>query len=132
MIVPCRFKTVKQDGRTIKFQIWDTAGQERFRTITSAYYKGADGILMVYDLTEPSSIDDLENYWIQEAYNYCDKGIKVLLLGNKSDCERSVSKDVTGCLSRELTNSSSSTALFISKSAPRLETRSTKAFVILE
>lgn len=49
---------------------------------------------MVYDLTESSSIDDLENYWIQEAYNYCDKTIKVLLLGNKSDCERTISKDV--------------------------------------
>lgn len=46
-----RFKTIKQDGKSIKFQIWDTAGQERFRTITSAYYKGADGIIMVYDLT---------------------------------------------------------------------------------
>lgn len=54
-----RFKTVKQDSRTIKFQIWDTAGQERFRTITSAYYKGADGIIMVYDMTEPGSVDDL-------------------------------------------------------------------------
>lgn len=58
------FKTIKQDGKSIKFQIWDTAGQERFRTITSAYYKGADGIIMVYDLTEASSVDDLENYWI--------------------------------------------------------------------
>jgi Ras-related protein Rab-1A len=46
-----RFKTIKHDGKSIKFQIWDTAGQERFRTITSAYYKGADGIIMVYDLT---------------------------------------------------------------------------------
>ena len=55
---------MKQDGKSIKFQIWDTAGQERFRTITSAYYKGADGIIMVYDLTEASSVDDLENYWI--------------------------------------------------------------------
>jgi len=41
---------------------------------------------MVYDLTDPASIDDLENFWINEAYNYCDKSTKVLLLGNKSDC----------------------------------------------
>jgi Ras-related protein Rab-1A len=90
-----RFKTIKQDGKSIKFQIWDTAGQERFRTITSAYYKGADGIVMVYDLTETSSVDDLENYWISEAYNYCDKSIKVLLLGNKCDAERTVNPEVT-------------------------------------
>ncbi len=85
---------MKQDGKSIKFQIWDTAGQERFRTITSAYYKGADGIVMVYDLTEASSVDDLENYWISEAYNYCDKSIKVLLLGNKCDAERTVNPEV--------------------------------------
>lgn len=89
-----RFKTIKADGKNIKFQIWDTAGQERFRTITSAYYKGADGILMVYDLTEPSSVDDIENFWIPEAHNYCDKSIKVLLLGNKSDVPRVVSAEV--------------------------------------
>ena len=57
--VDFRFKTIKYDNKNIKFQIWDTAGQERFRTITSAYYNGADGIIMVYDLTEPSSLDDI-------------------------------------------------------------------------
>ena len=55
---------IKDDGLTVKFQIWDTAGQERFRTITSSYYKGTEGILMVYDLTDSASVDDLENYWI--------------------------------------------------------------------
>ena len=49
---------------------------------------------MVYDLTEPSSVDDLENYWISEAYNYCDKSIKVLLLGNKCDFDRTVGASV--------------------------------------
>ena len=48
---------------------------------------------MVYDITEPSSVDDLQNYWITEAYNYCDKSIKVLLLGNKSDSERVVKSE---------------------------------------
>lgn len=50
---------------------------------------------MVYDLTESASVDDLENYWITEAYNYCDKAIKVLLLGNKSDADREVNPDVS-------------------------------------
>lgn len=65
---------------------------------------------MVYDLTDPSSIDDLENFWIQEAYNYCDKNIKVLLLGNKLDCERGVSKDVFLVSTRESPSSSKRTA----------------------
>lgn len=56
--------TIQQEKRRMKFQIWDTAGQDRFRTITSAYYRGVDGIIMVYDLTDPKSIDDLEKYWI--------------------------------------------------------------------
>ena len=92
--VDFRFKTIKQNGKTIKFQIWDTAGQERFRTITSAYYKGADGIIMVYDLEEPSSLDDVQNFWLPEAFNYVDKNIDVLVLGNKSDCEKRVPQSV--------------------------------------
>ncbi len=57
--VDFRFKTIKYENKNVKFQIWDTAGQERFRTITSAYYKGADGIIMVYDVTDPSSLEDI-------------------------------------------------------------------------
>lgn len=57
--VDFRFKTIKIDNKNVKFQIWDTAGQERFRTITSAYYKGADGIIMVYDVTDPSTLEDI-------------------------------------------------------------------------
>ena len=45
---------------------------------------------MVYDLTEPSSLEDIEQFWIPQAYNYCDKNIKVLLLGNKSDCPKKI------------------------------------------
>lgn len=56
---------------------------------------------MVYDLTEASSVDDLENYWISEAYNYCDKSIKVLLLGNKCDADRTVNPEVCALLCRE-------------------------------
>ena len=60
-------RSLKVDGDVIKLQIWDTAGQERFRTITSAYYKGAHGILMVYDLTSDKSFNDIEEFWIGEV-----------------------------------------------------------------
>ncbi len=92
--VDFRFKTIKHESKNIKFQIWDTAGQERFRTITSAYYKGADGIIMVYDVTDPSSLEDIEQFWIPEAYNYCDRSIDVILLGNKSDCPSTIVPNV--------------------------------------
>ncbi len=59
---------MKNQGKIIKFQIWDTAGQERFKNIISNYYKGVDGIIMVYDLTDPNSVNELERYWIPQAY----------------------------------------------------------------
>lgn len=65
-------------------QIWDTAGQERFRTITSAYYRGADGIIMVYDVTSQDSFDHV-NDWLKEVNRYAAEGTCKLLVGNKSD-----------------------------------------------
>jgi len=59
--VDFRFRTITIDKKTVKLQIWDTAGQERFRTITSAYYRGADGIIMVYDVTSSESFIMLKN-----------------------------------------------------------------------
>uniref|UniRef100_K3WH41 Uncharacterized protein n=1 Tax=Globisporangium ultimum (strain ATCC 200006 / CBS 805.95 / DAOM BR144) TaxID=431595 RepID=K3WH41_GLOUD len=79
-----RFRTVKIDKKTIKLQIWDTAGQERFRTITSAYYRGADGIIMVYDVTSQESFDHV-NDWLNEVNRYASEGTCKLLVGNKSD-----------------------------------------------
>ena len=57
-------KNIELDGRKIKMQIWDTAGQDRFRTITSSYYKGAHGIMLVYDVTDRESFDALR-FWQQ-------------------------------------------------------------------
>mmetsp|Transcript_30929 Transcript_30929/g.45855 ORF Transcript_30929/g.45855 Transcript_30929/m.45855 type:complete len:215 (-) Transcript_30929:103-747(-) len=82
--VDFRFRTVKIDKKTVKLQIWDTAGQERFRTITSAYYRGADGILMVYDVTSQESFDHVHD-WLKEVNRYAAEGTVKLLVGNKSD-----------------------------------------------
>eukprot|EP00521_Asterionellopsis_glacialis_P014544 CAMPEP_0195290814 /NCGR_PEP_ID=MMETSP0707-20130614/6534_1 /TAXON_ID=33640 /ORGANISM="Asterionellopsis glacialis, Strain CCMP134" /LENGTH=220 /DNA_ID=CAMNT_0040350995 /DNA_START=70 /DNA_END=732 /DNA_ORIENTATION=- len=82
--VDFRFRTVKLDNKTVKLQIWDTAGQERFRTITSAYYRGADGIIMVYDVTSTESFDHV-NDWLKEVNRYAAEGTSKLLVGNKSD-----------------------------------------------
>jgi len=82
--VDFRFRTVKIDNKTVKLQIWDTAGQERFRTITSAYYRGADGIIMVFDVTSTDSFDHV-NDWLKEVNRYAAEGTVKLLVGNKSD-----------------------------------------------
>ena len=82
--VDFRFRTVKVNNKTVKLQIWDTAGQERFRTITSAYYRGADGIIMVYDVTSTDSFDHV-NDWLKEVNRYASEGTAKLLVGNKSD-----------------------------------------------
>lgn len=82
--VDFRFRTVKIEKKTVKLQIWDTAGQERFRTITSAYYRGADGIIMVYDVTSQESFGHV-NDWLSEVNRYASEGTSKLLIGNKSD-----------------------------------------------
>ena len=82
--VDFRFKCVQINEKKIKLQIWDTAGQERFKTVTSAYYRGADGILIVYDQTDKNSFDHL-NDWLDDILKYTtDEPIK-LIIGNKDD-----------------------------------------------
>ncbi|XP_057949331.1 ras-related protein RABA1d-like [Malania oleifera] len=72
------------DGKVIKAQIWDTAGQERYRAITSAYYRGAVGALLVYDVTRHSTFENVER-WLRELRDHTDPNIVVMLIGNKSD-----------------------------------------------
>jgi small GTP-binding protein len=79
-------KIINLNDKIIKTQFWDTAGQERYRSITSAYYKGANGILLVYDITNYTSFDHVNN-WINEIYKNVGNEIKILLIGNKSDLE---------------------------------------------
>jgi len=82
--VDFRFRTVEIEKKTCKLQIWDTAGQERYRTITSAYYRGADAIVMVYDVTNRDSFRHV-NDWLLEVTRYSSEDTCKLLVGNKSD-----------------------------------------------
>ena len=92
--VDLKIKKVKVGDKKVKITVWDTAGQERFRTLTSAYYRGAHGIIMVYDVSNKRSFDHLIN-WIKEIDQYgTNEEAVIILVGNKIDLEdlRMVSK----------------------------------------
>jgi Ras-related protein Rab-11A len=88
-------KTYTIKNNKVEAQIWDTAGQERYRSMTKAYYKGALGALIVYDITKKETFDNIEN-WIADLRNSADKKATIILVGNKNDLEeeRKVSKDI--------------------------------------
>ncbi|KAK3127303.1 hypothetical protein QOZ80_7AG0571160 [Eleusine coracana subsp. coracana] len=77
-------RTVQVESKTIKAQIWDTSGQERYRAITSAYYRGAVGALLVYDVTKAMTFENVKR-WLKELRDHADSNIVVMLIGNKID-----------------------------------------------
>merc|ERR1711939_949975 len=77
-------RSIQVDTKTIKAQIWDTAGQERYRAITSAYYRGAVGALLVYDISKHITYENV-NRWLKELRDHADSNIVIMLVGNKSD-----------------------------------------------
>ncbi|XP_054989524.1 ras-related protein Rab-37 isoform X2 [Sorex araneus] len=79
-----RNKVVTVDGVRVKLQIWDTAGQERFRSVTHAYYRDAQALLLLYDITNRSSFDNIRA-WLTEIHEYAQRDVVIMLLGNKAD-----------------------------------------------
>lgn len=77
-------RSIQVDGKTVKAQIWDTAGQERYRAITSAYYRGAVGALLVYDIAKHLTYENVDR-WLKELRDHADSNIVIMLVGNKSD-----------------------------------------------
>jgi len=95
--VDFKVKTVKVNGDKVKLAIWDTAGQERFRTLTPSYYRGGQGVILVYDVTNRESYSKIEN-WLTELETYStNQDLVKMLVGNKCDLEshgeRAVSKE---------------------------------------
>jgi Ras-related protein Rab-11A len=79
-------RTLDIDHKTVKAQIWDTAGQERYRAVTSAYYRGAVGAMLVYDISKRQTFDHVAK-WLGELRGHADNNIVIMLVGSKSDLE---------------------------------------------
>uniref|UniRef100_A0A4W5LTP6 Ras-related protein Rab-25 n=1 Tax=Hucho hucho TaxID=62062 RepID=A0A4W5LTP6_9TELE len=98
-------RSIHVEGKTVKAQIWDTAGQERYRAITSAYYRGAVGALLVYDIAKHLTYENAER-WLKELQDHADSNIVIMLVGNKSDLRhlRAVPTDEAKALAGILTS----------------------------
>ncbi|SAM03905.1 hypothetical protein [Absidia glauca] len=96
-------KNIEIEKHTIKAQIWDTSGQERYRAITGAYYRGAVGALLVYDITRQTSFQNV-THWLKELREHADPNIVIMLVGNKSDLSetnRAVTTEEGGALAEQ-------------------------------
>jgi len=85
--VDFEIKPVVIENKTVNLQIWDTAGQERFRTITTSYYRSADAILLVFDLTDDKTFRNLEA-WMEDVRLYAQRNVEIMLIGNKVDLQQ--------------------------------------------
>ena len=99
--VDFKVKTIVYDNQTIRLSIWDTAGQDRFRTIAMSYYRGADGIMICYDVTDYNSFENVTN-WIKEIAKYNQNQACQLLVATK--CDLAVRKVVDSVSGQELAN----------------------------
>ncbi len=97
-----KIKTIELRGKKIKLQIWDTAGQERFHTITTSYYRGAMGIMLVYDITNAKSFDNIAK-WLRNIQEHASEDVEKMILGNKCDMEdkRVIAKERGETIARE-------------------------------
>lgn len=98
-----KIRTIDLDNKRVKLQVWDTAGQERFKTITTAYYRGAMGILLVYDVCDQKSFDDIHS-WYSNVQQHASENVVLILVGNKSDMndKRVISTEQGQALADEL------------------------------
>ena len=83
--VDFKITSIELDNKVVKLQIWDTAGQERFECICTNYYRGAHGAMVVYDATDPESLQSVRTRWLPAIRRHAKEGIQTILVGNKTD-----------------------------------------------
>ena len=121
--VDFRFKCLEIGERKCKLQIWDTAGQERFKTVTSAYYRGADGIIIVFDQTDRESYNNVKN-WIEDISRYSTDDPVKIIIANKDD----VTNDKKTVSNLDITELEKKTGLEIIKTSAKTGDKVTYAF----
>lgn len=84
--VDFKIRTIQQGGSKVKLQLWDTAGQQKFKSILTSYYKGTQGIFIVFDLTDKQSFNDVQQ-WLMEVDKYGREDVVKILIGNKKDLQ---------------------------------------------
>lgn len=101
--VDFKISTLEVNGKVVKLQLWDTAGQDRFRNIVASYYRGANGVFLMYDTTNAESFQSVSR-WYEESQQYLQANVPKLLVGNKSDLtsQREVSLEEGKALSQRL------------------------------
>lgn len=125
--VDFKTKNITIDGKMVQLQVWDTAGQERFRTITSSFYRGAHGIIVVYDISDQATFNNVK-LWMQEIQRYAAGGVCKMLVGNKVDLEdrrvisTSTAKDYAEGLGIGFIETSAKTGTDVEKAFERLTT----------
>jgi len=125
--VDFKTKNITIDGKMVQLQVWDTAGQERFRTITSSFYRGAHGIIVVYDISDQATFNNVK-LWMQEIARYAAGGVCKMLVGNKGDLEdlrvisTSTAKDYAEGLGISFIETSAKTGQDVEKAFERLAT----------
>jgi len=101
--VDFKFRSLTIRGKVVKLQLWDTAGQERFRTLTTSFYRGAQGVMLVYDTKSLESFEALTAKWVPEVEANAEAGISRILVGNKADMgDRKVTREMGVALAAKL------------------------------
>lgn len=95
-------KAYKIKDKVVKVHLWDTAGQERYKSVTAAYYKGAKGAMIVYDVTRPETFNNVDK-WFNEIREYGEKNVTLMLIGNKSDLKHLRTIDTSKALEKATT-----------------------------
>ena len=80
-----KLKAINLKGKIIKVELWDTAGQEKYRALTRRYYEGVSGIILVFDVTDHSSLENINTYWLPKILENSDENIELAIIGNKVD-----------------------------------------------
>ncbi|XP_063427103.1 ras-related protein Rab-10-like [Mytilus galloprovincialis] len=118
-----KMKTLQINDRVVKVQIWDTAGQERFESITKQFYRRAQGVLLVYDMSSRSSFEAIPK-WLAHVEQFCKEDVSVMLLGNK--CDREDRRQVT---TKEASQFAKEHGIMFSETSAKSSSNLEKAFL---